>query len=54
MPKLRILRCPVHRDVILFKIAPPDPTAMHMIVPPPPKECPKCRKSYYEHECVEK
>ncbi|MCA9504488.1 MAG: hypothetical protein KC616_15465 [Myxococcales bacterium] len=44
------LYCPVHHDVVLFRV--PPPTSIQMFVPPKPAECPKCKKRYQQYECI--
>lgn len=48
---LENLYCPLHRDVVLFRVPAPG-KYLHMIVPPRPAECPKCKKSYQQYECI--
>lgn len=48
--------CPVHSDVVLFEgdDREEEGTVIKMLVfsQDGPRECPKCRKHYYRHECV--
>lgn len=50
MDDLVNLYCPVHHDVVLFRV-PPAPV-MSMFRLDKPAECRKCGKHYYEHECI--
>ncbi len=58
--------CPKHPDVILYednnakenmkKMRPDSDRISKMYIPKliPPKECPKCKKGYYQNECLAK
>lgn len=45
--------CPKHKNELLY-IEYVDDSIVKFFVPEPPKECPKCGKSYYKTECIAK